>query len=126
EVSHWEAMDAPTEEELYWVYRTNGLEAARQAVTTSRSKATSGSLFREDALLTISKELSYLGMDKESADFFRLVAFTFPESVTAQLAAAQGLANAGNAVEARKLFEHVLKLDSSNQLAKEALSKTTN
>lgn len=120
-VSYTPAVSTPSEEELYWIYRRKGLQAAEDAVNAGRSA--SGPVFDESRTITIAKELSYSGKAQESLDMFRLAAFAFPESSNAQFVTADALLDAGLKDEARPILQKALQLDPNNQAAKDALSK---
>jgi tetratricopeptide (TPR) repeat protein len=120
-VSYTAAVAAPSEEELYWIYKSNGLPAAENAVTAAKSGARN--VFDESLIITIAKELGYSNKPQESLDMFRLAAYAFPKSITAQLAAADALGDAGLKSEAMGMYQNVLRLDPNNQAAKEALHK---
>jgi acetyl esterase/lipase len=118
------ALSTPTTEELYWIYRSKGLEGARTAIQESRAQAPETMVFSEPRMLTIARELGYSGKNNESLDMFRLAAVAFPDSSSAQLAAAEALIDAGLKAEARVLIESALKRDPKNQSAVDLLAKT--
>jgi dienelactone hydrolase len=115
------AINAPTEEEIYWIYKKQGMNAAKKSIEEARRR--SPNVLQESAFTTISKELGYSGKDDESHDVLLLTAFTFPNSVNAQLAAGSAMEDGGNKPEARKYYERALELDPGNQNAKESLAK---
>jgi alpha-beta hydrolase superfamily lysophospholipase len=126
ETAYTAASPAPTAEELYWAYRSGGLQAAEAAVTAARAEAGNQEVFSESRTLTIARELGYSGKDRESLDMFRLLAFTFPDSSSAQLEAAEALLEAGLKTEARPLLMRALQLDPTSESAKASLAKTEN
>ncbi|HUM00720.1 MAG TPA: alpha/beta fold hydrolase [Thermoanaerobaculia bacterium] len=117
------ACRVPTSEELYWILVRKGLDAARATAASARSTCPGVPVFEEARCLTIARELGYAGKESESLDMFRLVATLFPESSSAQLAAAEALSEAGKSDEARKRFEDALRLDPGNRKAAEGLNK---
>ena len=61
-VTYTAAVSEPSQEELYWIYKSKGLQAAEDAVTASKSvKAT---VFDESGVITIAKELGYSNRPK--------------------------------------------------------------
>ena len=116
------ALSAPSHEEIYWIYKSKGLQGAESAVKAAE-KSSNGAVFQESRIITIAKELGYSNKEQESLDMFRLTAFAFPDSTTAQLAAGEALLDAGLKDEARPIFNRVLQLDPGNKAAKDSLGK---
>jgi dienelactone hydrolase len=123
-VSYVPAIATPTTEELYWIYKQRGASAVRETVAASRAQAPGVSVFSLPRMLTIARELGYSNKDGESLDMFRLTADAFPDSSSAQLAAAEALIDAGLKAEARPLVQRVLQLDPKNQSALALLAKS--
>jgi len=122
-VTYTASNPAPTTEELYWIYRARGLPAARAAVEAARAGAHGPEVFSEARALTIARELGYANHDAESLDMFRLTAFAFSDSASAQAAAAEALMDAGLADEVKPLVEKALRLDPANATARELQKK---
>ena len=97
-------QESITPDDVYWVYRKRGVAEASKIAAQLPAAA-------EATFVAMAKEEAYYGRDAMSVDLFRLLRPAFPDSASAQLAAAKALQDAGKQDEAKAAAAAALRID---------------
>ncbi len=116
-------LKAPTEEDLYRIFKADGLDAALKALHDSKARYPGEPILREAAMRRIGNEAGYYGKSGEAIAIFTLYVEAFPNSAAAYRSLAGAYENSGNKAMAIQNYQRAVELDPNDKDSAEELKK---